>query len=311
MIANTRWYVNADTLNLREGPSTDEAAFDKLYRGEEVLILSMDGEWAHVLTSKGNGFINSAYLVNTFEKTRSNPAQADPAPETAPPAAPVDNPPAQAPQTVPAGHIVCLDAGHQAHGISETEPNGPGSSVMKAKLTTGTSGVVTGAAERDLNLTIALQLGQELQNRGYTVVQIRTTNDCPLSNKERAEIANSSGAEIFLRIHANSSDNPDVSGAMFYVPSTANPYMSQDLIAASNALGQTLLNYFCSVTGAVNRGLLAGDDMTGINWCQVPVTIAEMGFMSNPTEDQMMQDPAYQALMVKGFADGIDAYFGR
>ena len=45
--------------------------------------------------------------------------------------------------------------------------------------------------------------------------------------------------------------------------------------------------------------------------CRESNTIAEMGFMSNPDEDVRMQDPAYQALMVKGFADGIDTYFGR
>ena len=181
---------------------------------------------------------------------------------------------------------------------------------MKAKLTTGTSGVATGVAERDLNLAISLQLQTELTNRGYQVVMIRTTNDCPLSNAERAQVANSSGAEIFVRIHANSSNDPTVSGAQFYAPSPANPYMSADLIAASNTLANTMLTSYCAATGFTNRGMLQDDTMTGINWCQIPVTIAEMGFMSNPTEDQAMEDPAVQARMVQGLANGIDAYFG-
>ena len=87
---------------------------------------------------------------------------------------------------------------------------------MKAKLTTGTSGVATGLAEYQLNLDVSQMLQQELLNRGYQVVMIRTTNDCAMSNAERAVYANESGAEIFVRIHANSSNDPSVNGAMFY-----------------------------------------------------------------------------------------------
>ena len=52
------------------------------------------------------------------------------------------------------------------------------------------------------------------------------------------------------------------------------------------------------------------DTMTGINWCDMPVTIIELGFMSNETDDTNMQDDAYQDKMIQGIANGIDAYFG-
>lgn len=211
-----------------------------------------------------------------------------------------------------APHIVAIDPGHQSEKIdmSDLEPNGPGSSEMKAKCTTGTQGAFTGIPEYSLNLNVSLKLKDELESRGYQVVMTRTDNDTAISNKERAEYAAAQGAEICVRIHANGSDSGNSSGALAMSPSESNPYVSS-LYEDSNQLSWDILDSYCSVTGFTNWGVQYTDTMTGINWSSIPVTILEMGFMTNENDDRQMNDEAFQNVMASGIADGIDTYFSR
>ncbi len=205
-------------------------------------------------------------------------------------------------------HVVCIDPGHQLYGSSTKEPNGPGSAVMKARVTGGTRGTTTGVTEYQLNLDVALKLKSELELRGYTVYMTRTVNEVDISNKERAEFANAVGAEISVRIHANGSSSPQVSGALTMAPSLANPYCAA-IAPASQKLAANIVNSYCAATGLANKGVSITDTMTGINWCKMPVAIIEMGFMTCPLDDTCMVNPDFQTRMVQGIANGIDAYF--
>ena len=169
--------------------------------------------------------------------------------------------------------VIVIDAGHQTRAMSATEPIGPGSSQRKAKVTGGASGCVTHLPEYKLNLQVAKKLQKELVNRGYKVIMVRTKNNVRMSNVQRAKVANKYKADAFIRIHANSAGSSSVKGALTIAPASNNRYM------------------------------------TGINWCKVPVTIVEMGFMSNPSEDRKMAKASYQKKIVKGIADGIDNFF--
>ena len=131
----------------------------------------------------------------------------------------------------------------------------------------------------------------------------RTSHDVNISNMERAQYASSVGADIAVRIHANGSDNASVSGALALAPSSSNPYIAY-LSDSSWNLSKCILDAYCAATGMRNQGVSTSDTMTGINWSTVPVTILEMGYMTNPTDDVNMEDPAYQARMVQGIADG-------
>ena len=208
------------------------------------------------------------------------------------------------------GHVVGIDPGHQGENVdmSATEPNGPGSSTMKAKASTGTSGSFSGLPEYQLNLNVSLLLKDILEQHGYQVVMTRTDNDTAISNKERAELVASQGAEICVRVHANGDDSSSVSGALTMCPSQQNPYVSS-LYDSSNRLSQCIIDSYCAATGFQNRGIIYTDTMTGINWSTIPVTIVEMGFMTNQNDDLKMADSSFQQTMAEGIANGIDAYF--
>lgn len=73
-------------------------------------------------------------------------------------------------------------------------------------------------------------------------------------------------------------------------------------------LSKAVLNAYVKATGCRKEYIWETDTMSGNNWSKVPTTLIELGYMSNPTEDRLMQSTSYQKKMVKGMANGIKKY---
>ena len=241
--------------------------------------------------------VNADLALQAPQETSMN---ADPASQPA--AAPGED------ETFFNGHIVAIDAGHQAKANAEKEPIGPSSETMKAKMPAGAVGTVLGVKEYELTLTVAEKLKEELENKGYQVVMIRESHDVNLSNSERARLANESGAEIFIRLHANSMENTGVYGALAMCMTAQNPYNAA-LHDNSYRLAKTIIDQVCALTGTKNRGVQEVDNNGEINWSEIPVAVVEMGFLSNPDEERWLSEGDYQDKIVSGIAAAVDSYF--
>ena len=207
-------------------------------------------------------------------------------------------------------HVICIDPGHQAKGDSHVEAISPGSSIKKAKVTTGATGIKTKITESQLALTVSKQLRKSLVNSEYEVVITREKQDVNISNQRRAQICNQVNAEITIRIHADSSTNPTIRGYSVLYPDSI--VKSTNLIASQSlAFAKTLDQNYEKITGIQSRGLHKRGDLTGFNWSTVPTVVLEMGFLSNPEEDQLINSSKTQIKIVTAITKAIQVYFGK
>ncbi|MBM2822275.1 MAG: N-acetylmuramoyl-L-alanine amidase [Thermoleophilia bacterium] len=207
--------------------------------------------------------------------------------------------------------MVVIDPGHDLRANAATEPIGPGSSTRKIKDGGGTRGVVTGVAEAELNLRVALRLRTMLQVAGMRVVMTRTkTAGTSIGNIARARIANEAGAALFLRIHADGSTDPSARGTHTLYPALRRGW-TDDVYVASKRAARIVQTELVDALGFPDRGLQERSDFTGFNWADVPVVLVEMGFMTSPKDDRLLGSVAYQRRAALGLCRGALRVLGR
>lgn len=207
------------------------------------------------------------------------------------------------------GLTICIDPGHGrlTKKVKSTEPIAPGSRIMKAATASGTTGVATKITEESLNLTVSLKLKKALIEKGAKIIMVRETNVCNMTNVERTEFWNKSGADLTIRMHANGSNDKRVAGILMMVP--GDKYIKdKDMLDKSAKAGQFIMESVLTSTKAKSRGTVKSTELTGFNWSDIPVMLLEMGFMTNPEEDRLLNTDSYQNKIVDGIVEGVAKY---
>lgn len=168
----------------------------------------------------------------------------------------------------------------------------------------GTTGTKTGIHEHYINLAIALKLQTLLENAGYTVIMTRIDDNALANSKEgdmvaREEIITSSNADIFVSIHQNAFDNPDVKGPEVYynMNSDSGKYLAEYI---QNSLDTKL-------EVVKSRGIRAAEHRL-TKYLPYSVLI-ECGYLTNPAEEALLVSNEYQMKVAEAIFEGINKFF--
>lgn len=198
---------------------------------------------------------------------------------------------------------VVIDPGHAAGGNKEMEKLSPDSTVMKVKDPGGAEGVNSKTPEYVVNMAVALKLKAQLEKNNIEVIMTKTDKNQNPGNIDRAEVGNKNNVNLVIRLHCDSAGNSTAKGASILVPASVG--YAKNIKDVSGKYGRVILDELANTVGMNNRGISERNDLTGFNWSKVPVVLVEMGFMSNPEEDKLLNDYSYQDKLALGLCKGI------
>ena len=160
---------------------------------------------------------------------------------------------------------------------------------------------IAGLRETDVVLDVSLQLARLLQSRGVEVLLTRTT-EVDVDLPPRVALANSSGADLFLSVHANalSMDRPDVNGIeSFYFEPAGN---------RARALAAAVQQQMLAISpGSPDRGVRTARFFV-IRRTVMPSTLVEMGFVTGSLDAPRLMDANFRRQMAVALATGVLTY---
>lgn len=222
-------------------------------------------------------------------------------------------------------HIIALDAGHGGEDY-------------------GAIGKF-GTPEKSVTLAVAESLAARLNAMpGFRAVLTRK-GDYFVPLRERTRIARRAKADLFVSVHCNASVNRQATGTEVYFLSphgatdelaraTAQRENEADLVGGlaasqgdevgailldlaqtasverSSALAETALDQLATSSDVTTRGVKQAGFVV-LKTVDVPSILVETAFISNPREEALLGDPAFQAGLADRLADAIRAYFTR
>ncbi|EIP5774387.1 N-acetylmuramoyl-L-alanine amidase [Campylobacter jejuni] len=197
--------------------------------------------------------------------------------------------------------------------------------------------------EKDIVLSVALKLGSELKKRGYKVLYTRSS-DKFINLRDRTKYANDKRSDLFISIHANAAPNATKAksseGLETFFLSPARSERSKKAAEKENQGDFEEINYFSkqSILNFLNREKIVASNKLAIDvqkniltqtrkkykivdggvreapfWvlvgAQMPAILIEIGYITHPNEGKRIANKAFQDLLVKGIADGVESYF--
>lgn len=186
------------------------------------------------------------------------------------------------------GKIIAIDPGH---GGSDTGAIGSYSQ------------------EKDITLAISKRLQTLLNDAGATVIMTRTTDvdvygpyaGAVEELQARANVANAAKADVFVCIHIDSFDSPSAGGVTaFYNSKTPYDYSLAKYIHAENM----------EVTNFADRGVQTANFYVLLH-TNMPATLLELGFISNPNEENALNTAEQQQKFAESIAKGLADYFNN